>query len=44
VVGTFTLIKDKDRKTIHPTLGAAATTAAVKTAESTVDPSITSST
>jgi hypothetical protein len=42
VNNTFTLTKDVDRKSVHPTLGAAATTAAVKTAESTVDPSITS--
>jgi alanine-alpha-ketoisovalerate/valine-pyruvate aminotransferase len=38
---TFTLIADKDRKTVHPT-GVAASAAAIKTALAPCDPTITS--
>jgi hypothetical protein len=43
VAGTFTMTKDLDRKTVHPT-GVAASAAAIKTALSVVDPSIVNAT
>jgi hypothetical protein len=41
VAATFTMIADKDRKTVHPT-GVAASASAIKTALAPVDPTITS--
>jgi hypothetical protein len=43
VAATFTMIADKDRKTIHST-GVAASASAIKTALAPVDPTITSAT
>jgi hypothetical protein len=41
VAATYTLVKDKDRKTVHAT-GVAASAVAIKTALSVVDPTIVS--
>jgi hypothetical protein len=43
VAATFTMVFDRDRKTIHST-GVAASAAAIKTALSAVDPSIVNAT